>query len=71
MSFQLKILKYDRLDNLFQQKSINNISINIWDKWGGLKLCQFYMWCLELIDCILCDTHSCLEKLIHQINTSA
>ena len=32
MSFQLKVLKYDRLDNLLQQKSINNISINIWDE---------------------------------------
>lgn len=32
MSFQLKVLKYDRLDNLLQQKGINNISINIWDE---------------------------------------
>ena len=35
------MLKYDRLDILLQQKRMNNISINIWDKWGGLKLCQF------------------------------
>lgn len=32
MSFQLRVLKYDRLDNLLQQKGINNISINIWDE---------------------------------------
>lgn len=32
MSFQLKVLKYDRLDNLLQQKGINNISINVWDE---------------------------------------